>query len=59
MTLRSRPTGFSVTFTPEWQARFHNGAPVLAADVLHSLQLTNKLAAPQYRTIYAQVKGVA
>jgi len=32
---------------------------VLAADVLHSFtQLTGKLAAPQYRSIYAEVKAV-
>ena len=49
----------SATFHLNDKARFHNGAPVLAADVLHSYtQLTSKLAAPQYRTIYAEVKGV-
>nr|WP_092007479.1 extracellular solute-binding protein [Polaromonas sp. OV174] len=49
----------SATFHLNEKARFHNGAPVLAADVLHSWsQLTGKLAAPQYRTIYAEVKGV-
>ena len=49
----------SATFRINKQARFHNGAPVLAADVLHSYsQLTGKLAAPQYRTIYAEVKSV-
>ena len=49
----------SVTFHLNDKARFHNGAPVLAADVLHSYtQLTSKLAAPQYRTIYAEVQGV-
>ncbi len=48
----------SATFRLNDKARFHNGAPVLAADVLHSWrQLTSKLAAPQYRTIYAEVKG--
>ena len=53
------PDKLSVTFRLNDKARFHNGAPVLAADVLHSFtQLTSKLAAPQYRTIYAQVKGV-
>lgn len=49
----------SATFRINEKARFHNGAPVLAADVLHSYtQLTGKFAAPQYRTIYAEVKGV-
>ncbi len=49
----------SATFRLNDKARFHDGTPVLAADVLHSYtQLTSKLAAPQYRTIYAEVKGV-
>lgn len=53
------PDRLSATFHLNGQARFHNGAPVEAADVLHSWQqLTSKLAAPQYRTIYADVKGV-
>jgi len=49
----------SATFHINEKARFHNGAPVLAADVLHSYsELTGKLAAPQYRIIYAEVKAV-
>ncbi len=49
----------SATFRIHSQARFHDGSPVLAADVLHSYtQLTGKLAAPQYRSIYAEVKAV-
>ncbi|MDB5868478.1 MAG: extracellular solute-binding protein family 5 [Polaromonas sp.] len=53
------PDKLSATFHLNDKARFHNGAPVLAADVLHSFtQLTGKLAAPQYRTIYTEVKGV-
>ena len=53
------PDKLSATFHLNPKARFHNGTPVLAADVLHSYtQLTSKLAAPQYRTIYAEVKGV-
>jgi microcin C transport system substrate-binding protein len=52
------PDKLSATFHLNEKARFHNGAPVLAADVLHSYtQLTSKLAAPQYRTIYAEVKS--
>lgn len=52
------PDGLSVTFKLHPSAKFHNGKPVLAADVLHSFtQLTSKLAAPQYRTIFAEVKG--
>jgi len=52
------PDRLSATFRLNEKARFHNGKPVLAADVLHSYsQLTGKLAAPQYRTIYAEVKS--
>jgi microcin C transport system substrate-binding protein len=50
----------SATFRLNPAARFHDGAPVLAADVVHSFgQLTSKQAAPQYRTIYAEVKSAA
>jgi microcin C transport system substrate-binding protein len=53
------PDRLSATFRIHPQARFHNGAPVLAADVLHAYtQLTGKLAAPQYRSMYAEVKAV-
>ncbi len=53
------PDRLSATFRLNHKARFHDATPVLAADVLHSYtQLTSKLAAPQYRTIYAEVKGV-
>ena len=48
----------SVVFRLNPAARFHNGLPVLALDVVHAFtQLTGKLAAPQYRTIYSQVKS--
>ena len=50
----------SVTFEIHPQARFHNGDPVLAADVRHSFErLTSKQAAPQYRTYFGEVKGAA
>ncbi|MES2241811.1 MAG: extracellular solute-binding protein [Pseudomonadota bacterium] len=53
------PDRLSATFLLHPKARFQDGSPVLAADVLHSFtQLTGKLAAPQYRSIYAEVKGV-
>jgi len=53
------PDRLSATFHLNDKARFHDGAPVEAADVVHSFtQLTGKLAAPQYRTIYAEVKSV-
>ena len=52
--------GLSATFRLNPKARFHDGKPVLAADLVHSFKtLTSKEAAPQYRTIYAEVKGVA
>lgn len=48
----------SATFRLNEKARFHNGKPVLAADVVHSFQtLISKEAAPQFKTIYAEVKG--
>lgn len=48
----------SVTFTLNPLARFHNGDPVLAADVQHSFErLTSKEAAPQYRTYFGEVKS--
>ena len=53
------PDKLSATFRLHPKAKFHDGSPVLAADVLHSYtQLVSKLAAPQFRTIYAEVKGV-
>ena len=53
------PDKLSATFHLNEKARFHDGQPVLASDVLHSyVQLISKLAAPQYRTIYAEVKAV-
>ena len=53
------PDKLSATFRLNPKAKFHDGSPVLAADVLHSYtQLVSKLAAPQFRTIYAEVKGV-
>jgi microcin C transport system substrate-binding protein len=52
------PDKLSATFRLHPKARFNNGSPVLAADVVHSFNtLISKLAAPQFRTIYAEVKG--
>ncbi|HYF41497.1 MAG TPA: extracellular solute-binding protein [Ramlibacter sp.] len=52
--------GLSATFRLNPQARFHDGKPVLAADVVHSFRtLVSKQAAPQYRTIYAEVKAAS
>jgi len=48
----------SATFRINSRARFNDGSPVLAADVVHSFQtLTGPLAAPQYKTIYGEVKS--
>jgi len=53
------PDKLSATFRLHPKARFNDGSPVLAADVVHSFNtLISKLAAPQFRTIYAEVKGV-
>lgn len=53
------PDGMSVVFRLNPRARFHDGKPVLAEDVVHSFRtLVSKQAAPQFRTIYAEVKGV-
>ncbi len=49
----------SVTFKLNPLARFHNGDPVLAADVKFSFErLTSKQAAPQFRTYFSEVKGL-
>jgi microcin C transport system substrate-binding protein len=51
------PDGLSVVFKLDPKARFHDGKPVLAADVVHSFKtLISEQAAPQFRTIYAEVK---
>lgn len=53
------PDKNSVTFELHPAARFHNGDPVLAADVKFSFErLTSKEAAPQYRTYFSEVKAV-
>ncbi len=49
--------GLSATFRINPAARFHNGKPVTAADVKHSFDmLMSKLAAPQYRVVFGDVK---
>lgn len=53
------PDQLSAVFRLNPLARFHNGDPVLAADVKHSFdRLTSKESAPQYRTIFGEVRGV-
>ncbi|MCJ0763200.1 extracellular solute-binding protein [Variovorax terrae] len=52
------PDRMSVTFRLNPAARFHNGDPVLAADVKYSFDtLISKQAAPQYRSIFEDVKA--
>ena len=49
--------GMSATFRLHPAARFHDGTPVLAADVKHSFDmLMSKQAAPQYRVVFGDVK---
>lgn len=46
----------SVTFRLNAAARFHDGKPVMAADVKHSFDtLMSKQASPQYRVIFGDV----
>jgi microcin C transport system substrate-binding protein len=54
------PDKRSATFRIHPKARFHDGSPVTADDVVHSFKtLISPQAAPQYRTIYNEVKGVS
>jgi microcin C transport system substrate-binding protein len=57
--VRVAPDRLSATFTLNPQARFHNGDPVTAQDVLHSYaMLTSAQASPAYQTVFAEVAGV-
>ena len=50
----------SVVFKIRPNARFNNNDPVTAQDVKHSFEtLVSKEAAPQFRTLYAEVAGVS
>ena len=50
------PDGLSATFRLNPGARFHDGKPVMAADVKHSFDtLMSKQAAPQYRVVFGDV----
>ena len=52
------PDKLSVTFRLNPAARFHNGKPVMAADVKHTFDtLMSKQAAPQYRVIFGDVSA--
>ncbi len=51
--------GLSATFRLRPQARFHNGDPVLAADVKHSYDtLIGKFTSPGYKTLLEDVAGL-
>ena len=51
--------GLSATFKLRPQARFHNGDPVLAQDVVHSYDmLVSSYASPGYRSLLEDVLGV-
>ncbi|OGB18669.1 MAG: peptide ABC transporter substrate-binding protein [Burkholderiales bacterium RIFCSPLOWO2_12_67_14] len=51
--------GLSVTFRLRREARFHNGDPVLAADVKHSFDtLMGPYTSPAYKTILEDVAGM-
>ena len=53
------PDGLSATFKLRPEARFHNGDPVLAADVKHSYDtLIGEYASPAYKTLLADVAGL-
>jgi microcin C transport system substrate-binding protein len=53
------PDGLSVTFRLRSNARFHNGEPVLAADVKHSFDtLMGPHTSPAYKTILQDVASL-
>jgi microcin C transport system substrate-binding protein len=57
-TWRSRPTASAPPSACARKARFHNGDPVLAADVKHSFDtLIGPYTAPAYKTLLEEVAG--
>ena len=53
------PDGLSATFVLRSEARFHNGEPVLAADVKHSFDvLMGPYTSPAYKTLLEDVAGL-
>ena len=53
------PDGLSATFRLRKEARFHNGDPVLAADVKHSFDtLMGPFTSPAYKTALEDVAGL-
>ncbi|HEY6774694.1 MAG TPA: ABC transporter substrate-binding protein, partial [Oxalicibacterium sp.] len=51
------PDRLSMTFHLNPKARFNNGDSVLAADVKYSFDTLMAKGAPQFKVIYAEVKG--
>jgi microcin C transport system substrate-binding protein len=57
--VQAAPDGLSVTFRLRREARFHNGEPVLAADVKFSFDtLQGPHTSPGYKTVLADVAGL-
>ncbi|MES2978865.1 MAG: extracellular solute-binding protein [Pseudomonadota bacterium] len=53
------PDGLSATFTLRKEARFHNGEPVLAADVKYTYDtLMGPYTSPAYKTLLDDVAGI-
>lgn len=53
------PDGLSATFRLRPEARFHNGDPVLAADVKHSYDtLVGPFTSPAFKTVLEDVAGI-
>jgi microcin C transport system substrate-binding protein len=53
------PDGLSITFKLRDTARFHNGEPVLAADVKHTFDtLMGPYTSPAYKTVLQDVAGL-
>ena len=57
--VQAAPDGLSATFRLRSTARFHNGDPVLAADVKHTFDtLLGPHTSPVYKTVLADVAGL-
>jgi microcin C transport system substrate-binding protein len=52
------PDRMSITFHLNPKARFNNGDAVEAADVKHSFDMLVTKGAPQYKSVFSDVKGV-
>lgn len=54
-TIEIADNGFSVIFTLNPQAKFHDGSPILAKDIKFSFDALIQIGSPVYRTIYKDV----